>query len=162
MKKFALIITFAALAPICLATSRDNRDETIKRIESLQLSTSFFPPDSPLLAEMLKPAFEANPGVKKDEWDAIRREASAAISSAMTQPGGMMDIAYRAALEPLTDAELDRLAALLSDPVWRKFTTSMAATATQQLILKALMGNALQMGATLNEVLTKHGLRTIH
>ena len=162
MNKLATIITFAAMPLICLAAPPQSRDETIKRIESLQVSTSIFPPGSPFLADMLNPAFKANPDVKKDEWDAIRIEASVAISSAMTQPGGLMDVAYRASLESLTDVELDRLAVVLSDPVLRKFTTSMAAPATQQKIIKALMGNSLQMGAALNEVLAKHGLKTIH
>ena len=73
-----------------------------------------------------------------------------------------MDVAYRASLESLTDMELSRLEVLLSDPVWQKFTASMAAPATQQKIIKALMANSLQMGGALNEVLTKHGLKTIH
>ena len=162
MKKLAVIIAFATMPSICLAAGAESRDDTIKRIESLQVSTSILPPDSPFLANMLRPALNANPDVKKDEWDAIRREASAAISSAMTQPGGLMDVAYRASLESLTDIELSRLEVLLSDPVWQKFTASMAAPATQQKIIKALMGNSLQMGGALNEVLTKHGLKTIH
>jgi hypothetical protein len=80
----------------------------------------------------------------------------------MTQPGGMMDVTYRAALSPLSDAELDRLAVLLGDPVLRKFTASMAAPATQQQVIKALMTNTEQMGAALNVVLAKHGLKTMH
>jgi hypothetical protein len=162
MKRLILTIAVAGMPLMCLSAGADSRDEAIKRIESLQLTTSVFPPDSPFLADMLKPALIANPDVKKDEWDTIRREASVAISSAMTQPGGLIDVAYRASLESLTDVELNKLAVLLSDPVWRKFTISMAAPGTQQKIFKALMGNTSQMGAALNEVLTKHGLRTIH
>jgi hypothetical protein len=162
MKKFAVIVAFAAMPPICLAAGPESRDDTIKRIEKLQMSTSVLPPDSPFLADMLKSAITANPDVKKEEWDAIRREASATISTAMTQPGGSMDVAYRASLASLTDVELGRLEVLLSDPVWQKFTTSMAAPATQQKIVKALVGNSLQMGVALNAVLTKHGLKTVH
>jgi hypothetical protein len=161
MKKLAMIIAFASMPLISFAAGPESRDDMIKRIENLQMSTSVLPPDSPLLADILKSASKANPDVKKAEWDAIRREASVAISSAMTQPGGLMDVAYRASLESLTDVELSRLEVLLSDPVWQKFTTSMAAPATQQKIVKALVGNSLQMDATMNEVLTKHGLKTI-
>jgi hypothetical protein len=161
MKKLALIITLAVLPPICTA-SGGARDETINRIESIQLSTAVFPPESPFLLDMLKPALRANPNVKTNEWDDIRREASAAVSKVIIQPGGLVDLTYRAALSPLSDAELDRLLVLLSDPVWRKFSASMSAPGTQQQVIKALMTNTEQMGVALNAVLAKHGLKTMH
>jgi hypothetical protein len=162
MQKLVLIISLALLAPIGQVSAAGTRDETIKRIESIQLSTAVFAPESPFLLDMLKPALMANPDVKADEWDSIRREASAAISSVMSQPGGMMDVTYRAALSPLSDAELDRLAVLLGDPVLRKFSASMTAPATQQQVIKALMTNTEQMGTALNLVLAKHRLKTTH
>lgn len=160
MKRLALLVTLAALAPICVASGTDARDEIINRIESLQLSTVVLTPDSPLLVDLLKPALQANPDVAPGEWVQIRLEASDALSKVIGQPGGMVDASYRAALAPMPDAELDRLAVLLSDPVWRKFSASMAAPATQQQIVKGLMANAAQMIAALNGVLARHGLKT--
>ena len=162
MKKLALIISFVLLPLICLASGVSTREETINRIENLQLRASVFPPDSPFLADMLRPALQANPNVTKNEWDEIRLEASAAVSRLMTKPDGMMDVMFRTALEPMSDAELKRLEALLSDPVWLKFTDAMASSAAQQQVFKALMTNAQLMGAVLNPVLARHGLKTTH
>ena len=162
MKKLAVIISFVMLPLICFASGAGTRVETIRRIENLQLRSSVFPPDSPFLADMLRPALRANPDVKTKEWDEIRGEISAAISRLMTQPDGPMDTMYRTALEPMSDVELERLEALLNDPVWLKFTASMASSTAQQQVIKALMANALQMGAVLDSVLVRRGLKPAH
>lgn len=162
MKKLAFAIGLFALVSVSSASNTASRNDTIERIEALQLNESVFTPDSPFLMSMLQPALQANPGVGDEELHAIRIEAAPALSKVLTEPGGLLDTTYRTALAPLSDAELDRLAELLSDPVWRKFNASMAAPATQQQFVKALMSNTLQTRAALDAVLTKHGLKTVH
>lgn len=162
MKKLTLIAAFAALFPICLPSHAATRDETMARIEALQLNGSVFSPGSPFLESMLQPAFRANPGIDQDARDTIRKEAGMAMSKVMAQPGGLLDVTYRAALAPMSDAELERLLVLLSDPVWRKFSASMTAPATQQQMAKALLANTQQMNTALNAVLAKHGLPPTH
>jgi uncharacterized protein (DUF1778 family) len=162
MNKLLMISALVLLPQICFASGAPGRDAAIARIENLQVSESMLTPDSPFLTNMFAPARQANPGVKNEEGSDIRRETSTAIAQVMTQPGGMMDTIFRTALEPMSDAELTKLEALLSDPVWRKFTTALASPAVQQKAVQALMSNTSQMGAAMNAVLARHGLKGIN
>jgi hypothetical protein len=162
MKNVAIASALFLFSSICFASDFGVRDATIGRIESAYTNSTMFTPESPFIASMLEPAYKANPGASNETWSEVRQEAATALSEVMARPGSILDTLFRASLEPLSDAELNRLESLLSDPVYKKFMASMAAPATQQKAMQAILGNVLQMNTAINSVLSKHALIQIH
>lgn len=140
----------------------ERRDATIVKIESTYTRGALFAPDSPIVKTMLGSAKTANPGTQDDVIAALAPEVAPALSQVFTQRGGLYDTLLRTALEPLSQEELERLEALLNDPVYLKFQMAMSATTAQQKFMQAIMGNTLRMQITINEILVKHGLREVH
>lgn len=162
MKKLAVIALLASASSMVWAASDiPSRDAVIARIEQ-QFCNTVLTADSPVVASVLTPARQANPNLNPDEWRDITKEASVAISESMTQRGGMLDTAFRAAIASLSDAELKRLETLLSDPTYRKFSAAMTSPATQQKVVEAVAMNGLLMQAAVNGVLARHGLKELH
>jgi hypothetical protein len=121
-----------------------------------------FSAESPFVKRMLTPATAANPGVSNEVCTDIAKEVAPALSSVMNEKGGLMDTLLRGAIAPLSEAELKRLEAILTDPAYLKFQAAMGAPSTQQQFAQALMANTMRMGAAINGVLVKHGLKEVH
>jgi hypothetical protein len=162
MRKLAVIAALALAPAFCLADDTAARDALIGRIENIHASHIVLTEDSPLVIALLASARGANPGVNETDWRDIAREVGIAISQGLMRPGGVVDHAFRDALAPLSDAELVRLEALLSDPVYSKYAMATASPAAQREILKAMMTNGVQMmNAGINTILSKHGLKEV-
>ncbi len=156
-----LLIPSFLFAPIAFA-QKQTREMLITQVETEFSQSSLIPADSPFAEALLRPAKLANPGVSEKTWASIKPEVVLAASSAMTEKGGLFDAVLHSALAPLSDDDLERLSVILADPAYRRFQAAMSRSATQKQFGKTLMENTLKMGAAINTVLVRHGLREVH
>ncbi|MFA6062694.1 MAG: hypothetical protein WC736_08845 [Gallionella sp.] len=138
------------------------RDVLIDRVESIYFQATLYSPDSPSIELLFEPVKDSNPDVSNDTWLALKKEFAPAIAKAMTERGGPLDTAVRNSLRNLSDAELDKLCQILSDPVYSKFQGAIGNRSSQTQFLLALGDAVLKMTDAVNSVLTRHGLKKIH
>jgi hypothetical protein len=157
----ALMLAASAIGICSQAVAADSsRDALIRAAEMAYLKTAVFTPDSPMMDAMLAPAKAANPGVADDVWASVKADTGSAITSVMFGPGSVVETTMHQSLDKLSDAELQHLTVLLSDPVMMKFQQLMADPSTQRQLMQGLMGSAVKMQAAVNGVLVRHGLKT--
>lgn len=161
MKSISLIPAVLCLLASSAFAQADSRVELIHRIEAAYTRTTMFSPESPFVKNMLGPAIRVNPGVSNDIWDGVAKEVAPALSQVMTEEGGAMDTFVRASIEPLSDAELQRLATLMNDPAYLKFQAMMTSSSAQQRLIQAVVGDTAQMAAAINAILARHGLKEV-
>lgn len=138
------------------------REALIGRIESIYIQTTMLSADSPFIEMFIGSAKSANPGVDGDTWSGIKQEITPMLSKVMTEKGGLMDVFLRKSLENFSDAELEKLSQILSNPIYNKFQIAMASPSTQRELVQALFGYTLNFNAVINSVLVKHGLNEVH
>lgn len=139
-----------------------SREALIGRVEKSYLQTRMFPATSPILDRMLGPAMSANPGVSSKQWSDIRKEVASALIAVMMEKGGLLDTLLRNSMANLSDPDLERLAHIVSDPVFQQFRAAMASPSSQKQLMQAIYVNVPKMNMALNGVLVRHGLKAEH
>lgn len=159
------IITLAVLLALCstaAAAQTPQRDALIDRIGTAYMQSSLVPADSPIITLFIDAAKAANPKVKNEDWEVIKREVTTTISGILMEKGGPMDYAIHKSLEVFSIDELLRLQELLEDPLYKKLQTALANPATQLEMAQVLFQSGLKINNALNGILAKHGLNTIN
>jgi hypothetical protein len=162
MKSLTLVPIVLSLLASSVFAQSNHRDAIIEKLESTYMKTLTFSPESPLVKNMLAPATMVNPGVGNEVWAEIAKEVAPGLSNAMLEKGGLMDTFFRHAVEPLSETELRKLEAVFTDPTYLKFQAAMNSPAAQRQVMQGLMGAAMKMNTTINNVLVKHGLKEVH
>ncbi|WP_404601044.1 hypothetical protein [Dyella lipolytica] len=156
-----VLVVAASTVSVCsqVMAAEPTRDALIHAAEVAYLKSAVFTPDSPMMDAMLAPAKSANPDVSADIWAAVKADTGSAITSVMFGPGSAVETTMHQSLDKLSNAELQHLTVLLSDPVMLKFQQLMADPSTQRDLMQGLMGSTAKMQAAVNGVLVRHGLK---
>jgi hypothetical protein len=162
LKTLILTVLILILCSSLGSAQPSPREVIIEHIIATYTQGSLLRVDSPFAENLLRPAKSANPGVSKDIWVTVKAEVVTAVSKVMIEKGGLIVSLFRKSLEPLSDAELEKLSTILDDPVLKKFQAAMASPSTQQFFAKALFENTMKMTSAINIVLSGHGLKEVH
>lgn len=157
----AVLIVATGTIGICsqAVAADSSRDALIHAAEVAYLKSAVFTPDSPVMDAMLAPAKSANPDVSADIWAAVKADTGLAITSVMFGPGSAIETTMHQSLDKLSNAELQHLTVLLSDPVMMKFQQLMADPSTQRELMQGMVASSAKMQVAVNGVLVRHGLK---
>ena len=159
MRLIAAFLAGSLISTFAHSAEDSPHSALISRIEVQYLASTVVGPDSPIIDQWIAPARTLNPEVDQATWNGVKTDVAAALTSLLTAKGSALEVFFRGALDALSDAELARLSDLLNDPVYKKFQGAMGSTENQKRMLQAFMGDSLSMGAAVNGVLEKHGLK---
>jgi len=162
MSKLSATILTLTLFPVLAVAQASSREASIGQIEREYAKASQFSAGSPFVESVLARAKSANPSTTAETWEKLEPEVVSAISAAMTGPEGMLGGSLRASVSGLSDSELERLRAVLQDPVYKKFQAAMSSPEVQRQLLQATMASTMKSLANVNAVLAGHGMNEVH
>jgi hypothetical protein len=160
----ALAVSVLFALPICQSMASENltREARIARITKSQLGSAMRAENLPAAASALEFVHQTNPNLSKTQWNEIIDEVNDTMTTAMSQPGNPMFLAYKKLLDSFSDVDLARLESLLNDPVYLKYSTTLTSPTAQEVLMQGMIENSPWMPQALNLALRKRGLKEVH
>jgi hypothetical protein len=158
----AIVVLSVLLIPAVRAADDPDREKYISTLESLFFKTTLLSANSPFVSNLLGPAKSANPGVSDDAWTSVASELAIAFDAVLKERGGLTDTALRSAVQEMSTRELEHLTAILSDPVFQKYSAATRSAAAQKQLARALMETTVKLKEALNGILRERGLKEVH
>jgi hypothetical protein len=161
MKKFIAVAFVLALSTPLAIAQVTKRETLIARVEAGYFRAMAASGDSPVIDMILLRPKSANPQADGDVWRQVKSETASAVSVALTENGGAMEMFLRKSLDDFSDSELERLSDLLNDAAYVKFQRMMSSPAAQGQMMEAMIASALKLIPTINGILVRHGLNPV-